>query len=271
MADPTFFSGLIRNDEDRRWLANNGRKFGGSYQSLDYPKELDPRPIVRVEDQGNRNSCVGHGLSSCGEICAWIDSGGVLEIEFSRWGAYIWSQQMGGMAGRDNGATISGAIKAAAEIGFCPESLWPYPPSNAGYSTKEPAGVRQAAAPYLLMAHTNPNNYAQGFEWINQGKGPLLIGVDWTQGLANNTGDVTLADVRGRSLGGHCMFLWGWDADGLLYLGNSHTEGWGQRGWRKVRPEVVDYWCQRGDVYAMSDLKDVKESRAIIVDPGEGM
>lgn len=270
MADE-FFSGLVRTDADVRWLLNNARTYGASYKSLEYPKEFDPRKIIRVEDQRRRNSCVGHGASSCGEACAWLDSGGKLDIQFSRWGSYIWSQQMGGMGGRDNGATISGAVRAASEIGFCPEHLWPYPSDGVGYSTKEPAGARQAASPYLLMGHTLIEGYAQGFEWINQGKGPLLIGVNWTQGLANNTGLVTLADIRGRRLGGHCMFLWGWDENGNLYLGNSHTESWGQQGWRLVIPEVLDYWCDRGEVYGFSDLKDVKESRPIIVDAGEGM
>lgn len=266
-----FFTGLIRNEEDRRWLLGAERSFGGTANKLAYPLEFDPRPIIRVENQGNRNSCVGHGASSCGEACAYLDSGGTLRPQFSRWGSYIWSQQMGGLAGRDQGATISGAVKAAVQIGFCPEDMWPYPPANARYSQQVPAGALAAAAPYQLLAHTVIDGYERGFEWINQGKGPLLIGVDWTDGLSSNTGDVTLSDVRGRSLGGHCMFIWGWLPDGRLWLGNSHSEGWGQQGWRPVRPEVLDYWSQRGEVYGMSDLKDVTQSRPVIVDLGEGM
>lgn len=266
-----FFSGLVRTIADKQWLQEHGRTFQGSANLLAYPEFFDPRDIIRCENQEIRNSCVGHGLSSCGEINAYLDSGGKLRIQFSRWGAYIWSQMMGGMVGRDSGATISGAIQAAVKYGFCPEDLWPYPAPNERYSDRVPRGAAEAAAPYQLLGHTPISGYAQGFEWMNQGKGGLLLGVDWTSGLANNTGDVTLADARGRSMGGHCFFLWGWLADGRLWMGNSHSRSWGQNGWRPVRPEVVDYWAQRGEIYGTTDLKDVTDSRPVIADFGEGM
>lgn len=263
----TFFSGLLRDQEDHAFLAS-GRAFAGTGNKLAYPPEFDPRGIIRVENQGSFNSCVGHGLSSCGEACAYLDSGGTLKVQFSRWGAYIWSQQEGGMVGRDNGATITGAVKAAVKYGFCPEEIWPYPTR---YSVKVPAEAVAAAAPFQLLAHTPIRSYDQGFEWMNQGKGPLLIGIDWTKGLADNTGDVTLGDLGGRTLGGHCMFLWGWLSDGRLWLGNSHSPTWGQAGWRPTRPEVLDRWCRNGEVFGLSDLKDVKESRPVICDFGEEM
>lgn len=267
MADEVF-TGLVRSDESRQWMLDNAVRLLGAAQNLEFPKELDPRGIIRVENQLSFSSCVGHGLSSSGEACAWIDSGGTLKPQFSRWGAYIWAQTESGLLGRDQGAMISGAVKAGTRYGFCPEELWPYP---SRYTTAVPSGAVAAAAPYQLVSHSVVNGYDDGFAWMNQGKGPLLIGVNWTSGLANNTGDVTLADAKGRTLGGHCMFLWGWLPDGRLWLGNSHGKGWGQEGWRPVRPEVVTYWAQTQEVYGLSDLKDVTQARPIIVDAGEGM
>lgn len=276
MASDEFFSGLIRDELSRQWMADNAKVFGGTAKRLEYPPEFDPRGIIRTENQSERNSCVGHGYSSCGEACGWLDSGGEFKRQFSRWGCYIWAQSLSGprpgvtWLGRDQGAGVDGAVKAAVKYGFCPEELWPYPPDNKGYSTAVPSGAVEAAAPFQLQLHTNIRSYDQGFEWMNQGKGPLLIGIDWTMGLRNNTGDITLADTRTRLIGGHCVFLWGWTADGRIWMGNSHSAGWGQKGWRPVRPEVVNLWAQQGDVWGMSDLKDVTQSRPVVCDYGEG-
>lgn len=265
------FTGLIETEESRQWLADTARAYAAPASPIEYPQEFDPRGIIRVEFQRQRNSCVGHAASSNGEICAYLDSGGELQIQFSRWGSYIWAQQATGLDGVDEGAEIRGAIKASVEKGFCPEDIWPYPDDREQYSASEPNAARLAAAPYRLMQHTAIRSYDDGFEWSNQGRGGLLIGVNWTPGLRDNTGDVTLADAKGRVIGRHAMFIWGWTADGRMYLGNSHSERWGQRGWRLVRPEVIDYWCQRAEVHGMSDLKDVVVSRPVIADLGEGM
>lgn len=267
MADE-FFSGLIRSDEDRQWMLDNAQRLYASPDVLAYPSEFDPRGIIRTENQLAFSSCVGNAVSSCGEGCAYIDSGGELKLQFSRWGSYIWAQKESGMVGRDNGAMISGAVKASVRYGFCPEELWPYP---SRYTTTVPSGAIEAASPYRLLSHVVIRGYDDGFAWQNQGKGPLLIGINWTAGLANNKGYVTLSDAKGRSMGGHAMCLWGWQADGCLWLLNSHGTGWGQQGWRPVRPEVIDYWAQTQEVYGLSDLKDVTQSRPIIVDAGEGM
>jgi len=276
MANDEFFSGLNQTEAAFEWMIDNARPLAATANKLSFPEEFDPRPFVRIEDQGQRNSCVGNGLSSCGEICGWIDSGGTFNTQFSRWGAYIWSQSLSGprpgvlWLGKDQGAGVDGAIRAATQIGFCPEELWPYPSPNAAYSTRVPAGAKEAADPYKLQGHSMPLTYEACFDWITQGKGPLLIGINWTAGLLDNRGDVTMRDLRTRSIGGHCVFLWGWRKNGSLPLGNSYTAGWGQQGWRDVVPEVVDYWARNRNIYAMTDLRDVSQSRPIMADFGEG-
>ena len=275
MATDEFFSGLIRSEISRQWMADNGRAFGGTTNKLEYPPEFDPREVLRIELQRKRNSCVGHGYSSGGEACGWLDSGGTFKRQFSRWGCYIWAQTLSGprpgatWLGADQGAGVEGAVKAAMQWGFPPEEIWPYPADSHRYSTKVPAGAIEAAAPFKMQAHANIKSYDQGFEWMNQGKGPLIIGIDWTTGLANNTGDITMSDLRTRSIGGHCVLLWGWTADGRIWMVNSHSENYGQRGCRPVRPDVVDLWARQGDVWGMSDLLDVTQSRPVVCDYGD--
>lgn len=268
MADE-FFSGLVRSDKDREWMAAEARSYAAPLSPLEYPPEFDPRPFLTVEDQRSRNSCVGNSLASVGEGCGQIDSGFKFTTQFSRWGAYIWSQQMGGMGGRDNGAMISGGVRAATEIGFCPESLWKYPADNEKYSTKEPPGAREAAAPFKMMQHVAIRSYDTGFEFQNQGRGLLWLGSDWTTGMASNKGTITMSDLRSRVVGGHAYYIWGWDKDGLFLVWNSHSLSWGDRGCRKITPEGVNWLASRGEMYGMSDLKDVTQSRPVIVDYGE--
>lgn len=268
MASDEFFSGLVRTEADREWMATEGRAYAAPAAPLEYPPEFDPRPFLRVEDQRNRNSCVGNSLASVGEGCGQIDSGFQFPTQFSRWGAYIWSQQLGGMGGRDNGAPISGGVRAATEFGFCPEDVWQYPTDNERYSMNEPAGAKAAAAPYKLMRHTPISNYEQGFSWINQGIGLLWLGSDWTVGMANNKGTITMSDLRSSVRGGHAYYMWGYDKDGLLLVWNSHSLAWGDRGCRKITPEGVDYLAKRGEMHGMSDLKDVTQSRPVVCDYG---
>lgn len=272
MADE-FFSGCHRTEESLQWLADTARPFGGTTNKLEHAGEFDPRTIIRKEDQRRRNSCVGHGSSSCGEACAWLDSGGELKIQFSRWGMYIWAQSLSGprpgktWLGSDQGAGVDGAIKAAVKYGFPTEAVWPYPKDNERYSTAVPAGAIESAAPFQLQQHAAIRSYDQAWEWVTQGKGALLIGIDWTTGLDTATGDITMRELNTRVIGGHCEFIWGWDKDGKMWVGNSHYG----REWRKAPPEVIDRWAREGGIYGMSDLKDVRDSRPVMADFGEGM
>jgi hypothetical protein len=264
-----FISGLIRTEEDRQWMKDNAAHIFAAGPTIDHPEEFDPRGIIRTENQSRLSSCVGHGFSTAGEGCAWIDSGGELKIQFSRWGTYIWAQQASGMGGRDNGAQISGGVKACSQWGYCPEELWPYPDH---YTMNEPAGAKEAAAPYGVQNHVVIKGYDDGLQFMQNGKGVIVVGVDWMPGLANNKGDVTVADVRnGRSMGGHCMAVWGWTKDGRVPLINSHGTQWGNQGFRNMVPEAFDYWCKNAEVYGITDLRDVNVTRPVIADAGEGM
>jgi hypothetical protein len=266
MANEEFFSGMIRTELGQQWLADNARAFGGTTNRLTYAEEFDPRPIIRKEDQRRRNSCVGNGVSSCGEMCAWLDSGGELKVQFSRWGMYILAQTLSGprpgktWLGADQGAGVDGAIKAAVKWGFPLESAWAYPADNERYSTKIPDGALETGEPFKLQQHAAIRSYDEGFEWVTQGKGALLIGIDWTTGLDTATGDIRMSELKTRVIGGHCEFIAGWDKDGKMWVGNSHLN----REWRKAPPEVIDYWAKRGEVYGLSDLKDVKASRIVV-------
>lgn len=267
MAKTQFIPGWRRDKEDRDFLRDSARPFAYSRKPLKVLKSFSARLIIALMNQLMFNSCVGHGFTHAGTACGWLDSSGKVTLKFSRWGMYILAQLMSGIRG-DNGATISGAIRVAMEIGFPLEELWPYPTR---YSNKEPEGIRESARPFMTLAHTPIHSHTQALDWMQQGKGAIVGGIDWTNGLANAGPRITMANVKGRSIGGHCVFWWGWNENGDIDLGNSHGPDWGDGGWSLCDPEVFDYFCRTGEIYGISDLASIEESRQIIVDLGENM
>ncbi len=274
------FLGYDKKADDVDFLQNGGRTFAACAAADRVPvaPKLDPRQVMPPVNQGKRNSCVGNAKARAGRVCWYLDRGCRLDElgePFSRWASYIWAQQFSGYLGKDQGAGVSGAIKASQQIGFCPESDCPYPSPTDRYFSKLPPACVPNAAPFKLQKHTPLKSYDQCYEWITQGKGPVLIGVDWTTGLLGlgSPGDLTLAVARsGKFIGGHAVTLWGWDGDRIA-LNNSHGGDWGDGGVAWVRPEVIDYWYTRGgEFHGMSDLAVPNIGREVVIaDAGEGM
>src|SRR3990172_6345194 len=80
------------------------------------PDEFDPRSWMRIRDQRPLCASCGYALATCLELIDWIAHGG-RRIRLSRTFAYAMAQKMEGSLGRDRGATISGALKAAKVFG----------------------------------------------------------------------------------------------------------------------------------------------------------
>jgi hypothetical protein len=78
----------------------------GTYSEV----KVDPRSVMKIENQGSVGSCQGHALSSCVELCYYIATGD-LTRQLSRAYAYYETQRIDNISG-DRGSTISGGIKA---------------------------------------------------------------------------------------------------------------------------------------------------------------
>lgn len=93
----------------------------GSYREV----SLDPRKLLRVENQGNMGSCQGQSISSG---CEWlyILATGKTDVQLSRSYGYYRSQKFDGLLGRDAGSTINSGIRVATEFGIPLESEWKY-------------------------------------------------------------------------------------------------------------------------------------------------
>lgn len=252
--------GYVPSKEDRVFLRRTQAAFGATPAHVaEAPKVIDHRGWLRVENQGNMSSCVGHGDSSALEVCNYYDTGGEI-IQLSRMYAYLTAQQESGLFGRDQGATISGAVKANLKYGICRDETYPYP---GRYSTSIPSEANAEAQKHKLLRHTVVDNYGESFNWLATGQGAVIIGVRWVQSLAETTGVVE--QLRGGGNEFHCMAILGYsdrrDSLGRQYpwLVNSHGRGWGNQGWAEIAPSVVDQWCRRNDYEEVVGVSDLEE------------
>lgn len=267
-------TGWAMESEDTSYLRDQGIVFSSPGLLAEPPDEFDTRQIITVEDQQQTSSCVGHGTSSMMEACAWIaaanTSNFVAPEQFSRWYAYLVAQKESGLFGRDQGATISGAIQAMKSGGCCRESTLPFP---GRYVTRIPREATAEAANFKIRSHTSLRDYSSVFNFMANGFGGIDIGITWTSRLANNRGVVELADVKGGG-GGHCVLLWGWskrvDSSGrhYLWLHNSHSKAYANGGRTEVAPGVIDFWGQgrSSELIGGSDLTGFDKPRRIVPD-----
>jgi hypothetical protein len=233
-------TGWLREREDFEFLREQTAVTFGAPADFVPPPKMSLRGILHVENQGNMSSCVGHGGSSGLEALEYIANGG--SVQMSRMAMYLLAQRVSGIKG-DNGATISGCVKAMLDSGCCEESEFPYPTH---YVSDLPQAVIQEAGQHKILGHQKLTTYREVFDWISQGKGPVVFGMTWYQRVADSRGLITPDDLRGRSLGGHCNLFMGYsgdrDSDGELLIDdlNSHGAQWGDGGWAKWTSRAID-------------------------------
>lgn len=205
----------------------------------DIPDHNDPREWHKTEDQGPVGSCQGHALSSVVEYAYRVATEGKVE-QFSRQMGYIGSQIEDGIRG-DRGSTLSGGMKLVTTKGLCFERTCPYP---GRYSPQIPQEAWEEARDYIIRSSTWLKTYDDLAAYLYSGAGGIEIGIRWTQALANSRG--VIESFSGGGGGGHAISFLGWsrrkDAQGrrYLYLVNSHSERWGDRGVAEVAPRAIE-------------------------------
>jgi hypothetical protein len=221
---------------------------------------IDPRSVLRVENQGSVGACQGHSISSSAEWCYVIATQDA-ELQLSRAYGYYETQRLDGISG-DRGSTIEGGIRLATEYGICREELWPY---SGRYEPTRPRPIeelRQDAATYKIGKSYKLTSYDGIRTFLGSGQGAVHLGITW-----NSSVDSALVNnYSGAQGGGHAIGLYSLsdrkDSQDRPYcwMMNSWSKTWGNNGWAEWSPNAINQMlASRWAVFiGVSDMPNVK-------------
>lgn len=213
----------------------------GSYQEV----SLDPRALLRVENQGGMGSCQGQSITSG---CEWlyILATGKTDVQFSRAYGYYRSQMKDGLLGRDTGSTIESGIWVASNLGMPLESEWGY---SDRYNPKPPKPwevLDTLGSNFKIGKSIRLTTYDAIRTFLGAGVGMVHLGIPW-----NSSVDRAVVDrfSLGNS-GGHAIGLYSLstrkDSQGRPYVWmmNSWGKNWGNGGWAEWSPDAITQMLQ---------------------------
>ena len=251
------FTGYTPELERRDEIANSATPMTFTMRDFQTPEEVDPRPLMRHDKQGNMGSCQGFSLTNCGELCWALHYGTVSnDRQFSQLFAYLESQRLDGLLGSDRGSTISGGIKIATTVGFLRlselEYKTPYPANARSLITDS---MRVKAEPYKIRSHTWLESYDDIFKYLASGSGAVHTGTLWNNSFYANNG--VLESISLVNGGGHATAWLGFskrkDSRNRNYIWrlNSHNDSW-----TEIAPSVIDSLCKHRytSIVGISDL-----------------
>jgi Papain family cysteine protease len=245
-------------DRDNEELSRTAEPIAFASSGEEVNEIIDPRPFLRVENQGRYSSCTGNAASTGMEMLWGCQAGDFSVVkQLSRWWAYIQAQKLFGNVGRDAGASIAAMVKAMSETGCCLEETCPYPQN--GYTTKLPNAAAEAAL-HRIGSHTMCEAWEQATSYI-RGIGFLDWGIIWTGALANlRSKYIRLSTVtEDGSRSGHSISGVGVVKEGgeeFIITANSHSENWAENGYGLMDRKAFEYLIKRRYTVAIlcSDL-----------------
>jgi len=253
--------GWLREQEDNEYLDSLPSEAAvlamrGTYNEV----KVDPRAVMKIENQGSVGSCQGHDLSSCVELCYYIATGD-LTRQLSRAYAYYETQRIDGING-DRGSTISGGIKLATTKGIPEESLWKY---TGRYENGRPSNwseVEASAALHKIGQSYKMSTYDGVRTFLGSGQGGISIGISW----GGEVDRPIVNSFSGTGGGGHAIALLGLseraDSSGRPYVWmlNSWGSNWGNKGWAEWSPAAIEQMLRHRYTacFGLSDMPNVK-------------
>ena len=256
-----FVGGWLQAEEDRDFLdalpgENAVLAMRGTYSEV----KIDPRQVMKIENQGSVGSCQGHALSSCVELCYYIATGD-LTRQLSRAMGYYETQRIDGITS-DRGSTISGGIKLATTKGICREELWKY---SGRYDSRRPsnwAEIEADAAQHKVGQSYRMASYDGVRTFLGSGQGGISIGISW----GGEVDRPIVNSFSGSGGGGHAIALLGLseraDSSGrpFVWMLNSWGANWGNGGWAEWAPSAVEQMLRHRFTacFGISDMPNVK-------------
>ena len=226
------------------------------------------------------SNCQGQALTECIEYCYTVATNKVLQ--FSRMFAYLESQKFDNIRS-DSGSTLSGGTRAVKQSGICRESIALYPNRYPGHSWVTQT-MREDAAKYKLLSHTNMSSVDQIKSFIGSGIGVVQIGISWNGSMSPSSNGV-ISNFSAGGGGGHSVGIVGYVPDSdvgarssagyWFLLKNSWGTRWGVKGFAYVDPRAVEQMLRHQWTVMIGRSEMVHpEPRPVPVDftkPGQSM
>lgn len=201
---------------------------------------------VKSKDQESTSSCTGQATSQAFRLANL--KAGVDCPDLSALFPYDLGRALEGGKLQDGGAVIRDVISAGAKWGFADEIAWPFAVSKVNTMPSIKAYKsgydRRGAHQYHRISQGDVNGVrlaiAAGF--------PVVAGWNLAQSFEDWNGKGIIQAQRGPFVGGHCMCIDSYAADGTFGLLNSWGIRWGQGGHATVSSTFV---AQASDIWAI--------------------
>lgn len=265
------FSGYAIDKEDREFLATlpggeNLLAMRGSYEEV----RLDPREILKVENQGQQGACAGHSLSTILEWIYAIATGGE-RIQLSRAMAYYETQRIDGIRG-DNGSTIGGGYKLASTVGLCREAFWQYPRSYDSSRPRNWPEILSDAAINKIVRGVRIRSYDEYRVFVGSGQGGVHNGIAWGNGMNRAVVESFSPGGGGHAIAGLCLSeRVDTHSRPYVWIANSWGEQFGSRehpGWQEWSPTAIEQMLrhQWTEMLGLSDMPAAKPRKFSLED-----
>jgi C1A family cysteine protease/GH25 family lysozyme M1 (1,4-beta-N-acetylmuramidase) len=210
------------------------------------PATVDLRPLCPlVYDQGQIGSCTGNAIAAALEFDMMKQNQPAFTP--SRLFIYYNERVIEGTVGSDAGANIRDGVKSVANLGDCPETLWPYDDTPALQPGNVfPPNARAAMAPTddcfsnavkhkALQYLSIDQNLADMKDCLASGY-PFVFGFtvfpSFESDLVASNGKVPMPGAAEQTIGGHAVMAVGYDDQAQVFIvRNSWGTAWGDAGY----------------------------------------
>jgi C1A family cysteine protease len=229
---------------DRRFTPQTARSLP---PSVDLSSNCGP-----VYDQGMILSCSANALASAMQLLA-AQKRETIEAP-SRLFMYYNAREASGEAGTDSGTTMRNAIKAAAKLGACSESLWPYDPATV---LQKPQQACYDHADVRTIIYERIDRNIEHLHAALAQNSPFVFAISAYPGAftqASTTGELKIPAAGDECMGGHALIALGYDVARKAFLArNSLGATFARNGFFWVDdayftdPKLsYDFWSIRG-------------------------
>lgn len=202
-------------------------------------KALPPTVSLRsqmppVYDQGQLGSCTANSIGAILEFNQRKQKEADAATP-SRLFIYYNERAIEGTTSQDSGAEIRDGIKAVAQLGAPPETMWPYAITK--FAQKPPAKAYREAQKHEAVRYARVAQSQVALQTVLATGYPISFGFTVYESFEQRVGSngiVPMPTLRERTLGGHAVVAVGYkQIRGQLYFEcrNSWGPGWADHGY----------------------------------------